>query len=264
MPLKWFTSYLNNRQQYVAIGHTESPRQAMTCGIPQGSMLGPLLFLLYINDLPNCSENLTFRIFADDTNLFASARGLKNLETLINSESGKVKVWCDVNKLSINFIKTNYMIIKSNRKASGSIEVKLQNIDGSSYLLDRKDHIKYLGVMIDESLSWKYHISYTCSRISSNIGVISKLRHYLSIRQLKQLYYNLIYPYLSYAIIAWGSAYKTHLKRLQSKQNTVLRLMFFATTSGPYAESALPFLNLLDVLTVNNIYRLHALKLTHL
>ena len=160
MPLKWFTSYLNNRQQYVAIGHTESPRQAMTCGIPQGSTLGPLLFLLYINDLPNCSENLTFRIFADDTNLFASARDLKNLETLINSELGKVKVWCDVNELSINFIKTNYMIIKSNRKASGSIEVKLQNIDGSSYLLDRKDHIKYLGVMIDESLSWKYHISY--------------------------------------------------------------------------------------------------------
>ena len=99
--------------------------------------------------------------------------------------------------------------------------------------------------------------------ISSNIGVISKLRHYLSIRQLKQLYCNLIYPYLSYAIIAWGSAYKTHLKRLQSKQNTVLRLMFFATTSGPYTESALPFLNLLDVLTVNNVYRLHALKFTH-
>ena len=77
------------------------------------------------------------------------------------------------------------MIIESNRKASGSIEVKLQNIDGSSYLLDRK-----VGVVIDESLSWKYHISYTCSRISSNIGVISKLRHYLSIRQLKQLSYS--------------------------------------------------------------------------
>ena len=244
----------------------------MTCGIPQGSTLGLLLFLLYTNDLPNCSETPTFRIFADDTNLFASARDFKSLEILINSELEKVKVWCNVNKLSINFIKTNYMIIKSNRKASGSIEVKLQNIDGSSYLLDRKDHIKYLGVMIDESLSWKYHISYTCSRISSNVGVISKLRHYLSISQLKQLYYNLIYPYLSYAIIAclsyaiiaWGSAYKTHLKRLQSKQNTVLRLMFFATTSGPYTESALPFLNLLDVLTVNNVYYLHALKFTHL
>ena len=238
----------------------------MTCGIPQGSTLGPLLFLLYINDLPNCSdlETLTFRIFADDTNLFASARDLKSLEILINSELEKLKVWCDVNKLSINFIKTNYMIIKCNRKASGSIEVKLQNIDGLSYLLERKDHIKYLGVMIDELLSWKYHISYTCSRISSNVGVISKLRHHLSISQLKQLYYNLIYSYLPYAIIAWGSAYKTHLKRLQSKQNTVLRLMFFATTSGPYTESALPFLNLLDVLTVNNVYCLHALKFMHL
>ena len=112
--------------------------------------------------------------------------------------------------------------------------------------------------------SFNNSLTIACSRISSNIGVISKLRHYLSIHQLKQLYYNLIYPYLSYAIIAWGSAYKTHLKRLQSKQNTVLRLMFFATTSGPYTESALSFLNLLDVLTVNNVYRLHALKFTHL
>ena len=86
MPLKLFTRYLNNRQQYAAIGYIESPRQAMTCGIPQGSALGPLLFLLYINDLPNCSETLTFRIFADDTNLFASARDLKSLETSINSE----------------------------------------------------------------------------------------------------------------------------------------------------------------------------------
>ena len=88
-------------------------------------------------------------------------------------------------------------------------ETHSYNIDGSNYLLDRKDHTKYLGVMIDESLSWKYHISYTCSHISSNISVISKLRHYLSIRQLKQLYYNLIYPYLSYAIIASGSDRKS-------------------------------------------------------
>ena len=263
-PLKWFTSYLENRQQYVTVGQLDSPRQAMTCGIPQGSTLGPLLFLLYINDLPNCSKNLIFRIFADDTNLFASACDLKDLETLINSELEKVKEWCDVNKLSINFSKTNYMIIKSSRKVSGNMEVKLHSMDGSCHILRKKDHIKYLGVMIDESLSWKYHISYICSRVSRNIGIISKLRHYLSIHQLKQIYYNLIYPYLSYAVIAWGSAYKTHLQKLQTKQNTVLRLMFFGTTFGPYTESALPFLNLLDILTVDNVYRLHALKFTHM
>ena len=135
-----------------------------------------------------------------------------------------------------------------------SFRVLLQNNPNSHHATDA----------IDESLSWKYHISYICSRVSRNIGIISKLRHYLSIHQLKQIYYNLIYPYLSYAVIAWGSAYKTHLQKLQTKQNTVLRLMFFATTFGPYTESALPFLNLLDILTVDNVYRLHALKFTHM
>ena len=116
LPFKFFNSYLTNRQQYVKLGNFESPNQTMICGIPQGSTLGPLLFLIYINDLPNCSEKLTFKIFADDTNVFASARDFKSLETLMNSELEKVKEWCDVNKLSINMSKTNFMIMKSSRK----------------------------------------------------------------------------------------------------------------------------------------------------
>ena len=139
----------------------------MTCGIPEGSTLGPLLFLFDINDQPNCSNNLIFRIFADDTNLFASLE--------------KVKEWCHVNKLSINLSKTNYVIIlKSSRKTSENIKMKLQSMDGSCHLLNKNDHIKYVAVMIDESLSWKYHIFYICSRVSRNIGIISKLIHYLS------------------------------------------------------------------------------------
>ena len=103
----------------------------------------------------------------------------------------------------------------------------IHSMDGSCHILRKKDHIKYLGVMIDESLSWKYHISYICSRVSRNIGIISKLRHYLSIHQLKQIYYNLIYPYLSYAVIAWGSAYKTHLQKLQTKPEYGFKNKFF-------------------------------------
>ena len=106
--------------QYTALGNTVSSRQAVTCGIPQGSSLSPVLFLIYINDLPNCSSLLTFRVFADHTNVFASVRDLKTLEQLINTELKNVKIWCDANKSSINFSKTNFMIVKSPRKAERS------------------------------------------------------------------------------------------------------------------------------------------------
>ena len=117
--------------------------------------------------------------------------------------------------------------------------------------------------MIDSSLSWKCHISYVCAKLSRNIGIISKLRYYLSVNQLKQIYYNLIYPYISYAIVAWGSTCKTNLPKIQTKQNRVIRLILFATLSGKNTASALPLLNIMDILTVNNVYRLHTLKFTY-
>ena len=132
----------------------------------------------------------------------------------MNSELAKVKKWCDINKLSINMDKTNFMIIKSARKRDMEISLDISYSDGSSHALERKQCIKYLGVMIGESLTWKYHIAFICSRISQNIGIISKLRYYLSIQQLKQIYYNLIYPYISYSILAWASVYKTHIKKI--------------------------------------------------
>ena len=213
-----FASYLTNRQQYVQMGNTISSKQTMTCGIPQGSSLGPVLFLIYINDLPNCSNALTFRIFADDTNVFASARNLKDLEEIVNSELKKVKIWCDVNRLSINFTKTNFMIIKSSKKKDDQVSIKIESADGTINVLQKKQK----------------HISYICTRIARNNGIISKLRHYLTLLQMKQIYYSLIYPYISYEILAWGSAYKTHIDKIQAKQNHSARLIFFATTYGEH------------------------------
>ena len=181
IPLKWFQSYLSNRKQYVELDGVKSPNQTMLCGVPQGNTLGPLLFLIYINDLPNSSEHLSFKIFVDDTNVFASAKDLKTLEHLMNSELAKVKRWCDINKLSINMGKTNFMVVKSVRKKDIPISLNIISSDGSIYSLERKQCIKYLGVMIDESLSWKYHISFVCSRISRNTGIISKLRYIIII-----------------------------------------------------------------------------------
>ena len=109
-PLRWFESYLYNRNQVVKIGDTISSSQTIICGIPQGSTLGPLSFLLNINDLPNCSSKLSFRIFADDTNMFYTSNNLRNLESVMNEELKLVVKYCATNKLSINLSKTNYIL----------------------------------------------------------------------------------------------------------------------------------------------------------
>ena len=261
-PLQWFTSYLSNRQQYVSLDHTQSSTKTVLCGIPQGSTLGPLLFLLYINDIANSSKKLSFRLFADDTNVFTSSKSQHELQSIMNHELILVKNWCDTNKLSINLKKTNFLIIKSTRKKlTTQFHIKLPCSD-TDFFLEQKDSIKYLGVLIDDKLNWKKHISFISSKISRNTGVFFKLRHYLSPTQLRQLYYTLIYPYLSYAITAWGTSTKTNIKTLQTKQNHVVRVIFFASLYGKNTDSALPYLNLLDILTIENIHKLQVLKST--
>ena len=142
----WFSDYITNHKQYVKVGNTESSLKTITCGVPQGFTLGPLLFLLYINDLPRSSMKLTFRIFADDTNMFYSSKDSEELQSVVNEELGKVLKFCAANMLSTNFKKTNYMIITSPKKKT--------NIKITVCSIEQKSQIKYLGVFIDEHLKW--------------------------------------------------------------------------------------------------------------
>ena len=156
------------------------------------------------------------------------------------------------------------MIIKSPQKRLNTpINVSIQDNGGNTFPLERKDHVKYLGVLIDDKINWKQHISFVCSRVARNSGIFFKLRHYLTPLQLRQIYFNLINPYISYAIVAWGSAFKSNLKKLQVKQNHTARTIFFATLYGKDTESALPLLNLLDILTIENTFKFQALKFIH-
>ena len=112
----WFTSYLNDRKQFVSLHGTNSEYQTLTCGVPQGSVLGPLLFLLYVNDICNCSSILEFHLFADDTNVFLSDTNIQKLELNLNIELGKVSHWLNANKLSLNTEKTSFVIFLSQRR----------------------------------------------------------------------------------------------------------------------------------------------------
>ena len=159
---------------------------------------------------------------------------------------------------------TDVKLVYSARKKDSPIDIKFNSKDGTTYSLERKSYIKYPGVLIDDTMSWKHHISYISSRISRNAGIISKLKHYLSVKQLKQVYYNILYPYKSYAIMAWVSTYKSNLEKVQVKQNHIIRMIFFATLYGKEIESTKPLLNLLDILSVHNVYCLHVLTFTHL
>lgn len=242
----WFLSYLSNRMQLVKIDDVKSDLTNISHGVPQGSTLGPLLFLLYINDLPNVSPILKVRMFADDTNLFYSHEDPAVVENVMNSEIKNILRYCATNKLTVNVKKTNFMIIKSNRK----------KIPHNFKLLDfeQKEYIKYLGIYIDQHLSWSKQIQFVQSKLSKNIGILRKLRYFVNLRTLRNLYFSLIYPYLSYGILTWGSTYKTKLTKICTNQNKCIRSIFFANQR----EHAAPLYNILDILTFQNIFKLKA------
>ena len=149
--LKWFESYLTGRKQYVFYNGESSDIKSVTCGVHQGSVLGPLLFLIYINDLPNISEKLNFFLFADDTNIYYESSDLAELEKTVNDELKKLSLWLNLNRLALNVGKTNFVIFRSPHKKSNRNVTLIMN----KKALQQKDHVKYLGVLIDEHLNWK-------------------------------------------------------------------------------------------------------------
>ena len=149
--LNWFASYLSGRSQFVDFNGYRSSTCQIRCGVPQGSILGPLLFLIYINDICNVSKVLDFILFADDTNIFFSHKDELFLSQTLNSELLSLSEWCKVNKLSINLKKCNFMIFKPRQKRRTlDISVVLNN-----HIIAQTKEVVFLGVILDENLSWE-------------------------------------------------------------------------------------------------------------
>ena len=175
--LSLFRSYLSDRKQYTVIENIKSKSCNINCGVPQGSVLGPLLFLLFINDLPNCCPTGKIRIFADDTNVFFHSN---NIEDLINNAKMimlQLNSWFVSNKLTLNTSKSSFTIFKSCRKKINNLP---NSIDFLNYKIERKSSVKFLGVILDEHLTWNQHINELCNKLRSLFHIFYSIRSYIS------------------------------------------------------------------------------------
>ena len=192
--LQWFNSYLSDRKQYVVVDGVESSHLDVNLGVPQGSVLGPLLFLIYVNDIINCSSIMKFSLFADDTVVLQSHKNIIDLMSIVNNELKMLNDWFKCNKLFLNFKKTKYVMFHSKRK---KLPLNINPIKIEDTVIDRTESINFLGVLIHESLDWKYHISNISSKISRSVGVLSKIKSYLP-RNVLRTIYNVIILHLNY------------------------------------------------------------------
>jgi Reverse transcriptase (RNA-dependent DNA polymerase) len=223
MQLNWFASYFDNRLQCVCCNGAFSELKVINFGVPQGSNLGPLLFLIYINDLPNVSSVLFFILFADDTNVFYSHGSLQTLFEIVNAELSLAADWFCANKLTLNLDKTNFIIFKSHRKI-GPLDNQM-----SLYINDvpitQVTSTKFLGVYVDHHMTWKEHIKNISIKIAKNVGILARVSFLLPPPIRMKLYYSLVYPYLAYCNIVWASTYESRLHRLVILQKRALRII---------------------------------------
>jgi len=240
----WFFSYLHGRKQFVGLDGVKSPPLSIQCGVPQGSILGPLLFLLYINDLPY-SSNLLPIIFADDTNVFYSGRNLAECVQRINSEMTGLLKWIQSNKLSLNVEKTQYIIFSKRKLQADQLTV---SINGE--LIKRVDSFRFLGVIIDDRLSWRQHIAHIRRKVSKSIGILRSARLLLNRDTLVTLYYAFVYPYFNYCIDVWGHCNEQDFQSLFKIQKRIIRYINFSKRNAHTDQ----LFKSLDILPLKRLY----------
>ena len=253
LPLELMKSYLSGRKQCVKCDNHYSVFMDIECRVPQGSILGPLLFIIYVNDLPT-TVNRSAILFADDTCVTFSSKNTKFLINQVNENLKLLNQWFISNKLTVNYTKTNYIVFSGNGRKDFNGTIKM----GTS-TLKRVSSIKYLGLMIDEDLNWKSHVSYLRSKISSCSNIMYKLRYLVPLESCISVYYSRFYSRTSYGIMCWGTACHSVTNPIRVLQNKVVKAMLFK----PIDTRIWPLLAETCILSVNDILNLEIAKHVH-
>jgi hypothetical protein len=274
--LQWFESYLSNRTQQVDINGNLSDSKNLDISVLQGTILGPILFLCYINDLPLSTSLLSF-LFADDTSCTASDKNLPNLINHVNTELQKIANWFRANKMAVNISKTKFIIFHGKGKKidlNGLEIVFNENEIGKvpdpnlitplerifdKHPLKNGQTYKLLGVHLDETLSFKTHIEIISSKINRSLYCINRAKNFLSLKSLKSLYFALIHPHLLYCINIFSIASPSNLKRLTILQKKAIR----SINKAPFLAHTKPLFTLSKILPLEQLIVQAKLQFMH-
>lgn len=249
--LDWFRNYLENRKQYTAY-KTASKPMPITHGVPQGSILGPLLFILYINDLPHAINYLKPILFADDTNLFHRSTNYSTLFSQANQDLCSLNEWFKANKLSLNINKTVYIVFsRSPNQKPENINIKI----GDS-IIQQNQSATFLGITIDSHLNWKQQITKVKGKVKSSIYIINRIKNFIPKHSLLTLYQTLIQPHLEYGLILWGGANVSLLKELFILQKKAIRII----NKTHYYEHTSPLFRNNKILKLTDLYEYNIAK----
>ena len=236
MVISWFNSYLNNRKQRVAVRGTLSDEHSVSLGVPQGSILGPLLFLIYIDDLVQALKHCSVIMYADDTTLYVHSKSLQDIQSKLQEDMNSLKEWLCVNKLKLNTDKTKFMLIGTTKKLSCMSAEENITIEFDGDVIERCAQIKCLGVIIDEHLSWSYHVDYICKKVYGSLSMLRRVRPYVDTNTLKILYLCIVQSHLDYCCEIWGLRFHMHTERLLKLQKRAARLILKCSFYTPSKE----------------------------